>query len=86
MACIARTCVKLEHLDVRGVEQVDDNAMSACSQMPNLRSLNITGCAGVSEEGFALFESEKCVRSCTVVGSIAEGRLCNSKVEEGKRN
>jgi hypothetical protein len=86
VACIAKTCVRLEHLDLRGVEQVDDAAMTACSRLPALQSLNITGCAGVTEEGFAFFEDQKGARACAVVGRAAKGTGINYEREaEGKR-
>ena len=81
VACIAKTCVQLEHLDLRGVEQVDDAAMTACSRLAALQSLNITGCKGVSEEGFAFFEDQKCVRACVVVGwRLAAGAAAKDSV------
>ena len=76
VACIAKTCVKLEHLDLRGVDQLDDAALGACSHLPFLKSLNITGCSGVSEEGFAFFQDQKATSACTVVGwqSVRESK------------
>lgn len=68
VACIAKTCVKLEHLDLRGVDQLDDAALAACSHLQFLKSLNITGCSSVSEEGYAFFQDQKTSSVCTVVG------------------